>query len=138
MATGKGLWLLAGVLAADKNGKKAHQRLLSLPSFQHPVPWLGLDASQYDALLLPGGHAKGGARQYLESEKLQAVTAHFFDHNKPVAAICHGVVLAARSISSKTGKSVLRGLKTTSLLSVQEKLAWWLTWLWLETTTAPT
>ncbi len=77
-------------------------------------------------------------RQYLESEKLQAVTAQFFDHNKPVAAVCHGVVLAARSISSKTGKSVLRGLKTTSLLSVQEKLAWWLTWLWLETTTAPT
>ncbi len=36
-----------------------------------------------------------------------------------------------RSISSKTGKSVLHGLQTTSLLSVQEKLAWWLTWLWL-------
>lgn len=131
MVTGKGLWLLAGVLAADKNGKKAYQRLLSLPSFQHPVPWSSLDASQHDALLLPGGHAKSGMRQYLQSEKLQAVTAHFFDHNKPVAAICHGVVLAARSISSKTGKSVLHGLKTTSLLSVQEKMAWWLTWLWL-------
>ena len=131
IVTGKGLWLLAGVLAADKNGKKAYQRLLSLPSFQHPVTWSSLDASQHDALLLPGGHAKGGVRQYLESETLPAVTAHFFDHNKPVAAICHGVVLAARSISSKTGKSVLHGLRTTSLLSFQEKLVWWLTWLWL-------
>jgi len=39
--------------------------------------------------------------------------------------------LAARSVSSKTGKSVLHGLRTTSLLSFQEKLAWWLTWWWL-------
>lgn len=131
MATGKGLWLLAGFLAADNNGKRAYQRLQSLPAFQHPVPWSSLDVHTYDALLLPGGHAKSGMRKYLESTELQAVTAHFFDHSKPVAAICHGVVLASRSISSKTGKSVLHGHKTTSLLNVQEKVAWWLTWWWL-------
>ncbi|DBA65910.1 TPA: hypothetical protein ACH3X2_002935 [Trebouxia sp. C0005] len=70
-------------------------------------------------------------RQYLEGNKLQAVTAHFFHYMKPVAAISHGVVSAARSILSKTGKSALHGLETTTLLSAQEKLAWWLTWLWL-------
>ncbi len=131
MATGKGLWLLAGVLAADQNGRRAYQRVQTLPSFQSPVSWSSLAPEKYDALLLPGGHAKGGMRQYLESEKLQIVTAHFFDHNKPVAAICHGVVLASRSTSSKTGRSVLHGHKTTSLLNIQEKLAWWLTWLWM-------
>lgn len=109
MVTNKGLWLLAGVLPADKNGKKAYQRLLSLPSFQRPVPWSSLDASPYDALLLPGGHAKGGMRQYLESEKLQAVTAHFFDH-KPVAAICHGLVLAARSVLQRLESLSCMGL----------------------------
>ncbi|KAA6422565.1 MAG: DJ-1 family [Trebouxia sp. A1-2] len=80
------------------NGKKAYQQVLSLPSFQHTVPWWSLDASQHNAHLLPGGHAKGGVRQYLQGNKLQAVTAHFFHYKKPVAAISHGVVSAARSI----------------------------------------
>src|SRR5438045_8840077 len=56
-------------------------------------------ASAFDALLLPGGHRARGMREYLESEILQRHVASFFDKEKPVAAICHGVLLAARSIS---------------------------------------
>ena len=40
------------------------------------------------------------------------------------AAICHGVVLAARSISAKTGKSVLYGRRTTALTWKLERSAW--------------
>jgi putative intracellular protease/amidase len=63
-------------------------------------------------------------RQYLEDPFLQRFVADFFDADKPVAAICHGVVLAARSISSRTGKSVLSGRKTTALTWTLEKAAW--------------
>jgi hypothetical protein len=41
-----------------------------------------------------------------------------------VAAICHGVVLAARSTSAKTGKSVLYGRRTTALTWKLERSAW--------------
>jgi putative intracellular protease/amidase len=50
--------------------------------------------------------------------------AAFFEADRPVAAICHGVVLAARSVSRRTGKSVLFGRKTTALTWKLEKSAW--------------
>jgi putative intracellular protease/amidase len=61
-------------------------------------------------------------REYLESSILQAVVADFFAADKPVAAICHGVLLAARS-RRKDGRSVLYGRKTTALTWTQEKTA---------------
>ncbi|HMP18574.1 MAG TPA: DJ-1/PfpI family protein, partial [Gemmatales bacterium] len=44
----------------------------------------------YDALVLPGGRAPEYLR--LNKQVLQMVR-HFFDSNKPVAAICHGLQL---------------------------------------------
>ena len=64
--------------------------------------------------------------EYLESAVLQGAVAEFFDAGKPVAAICHGVVLAARSVSPRTGKSVLHGRKTTALTWKLERSAWML------------
>jgi putative intracellular protease/amidase len=63
-------------------------------------------------------------RDYLESEVLQRHVVGFFDGEKPVAAICHGVVLAARSISPRTGRSVLYGYQTTALTWALENSAW--------------
>ena len=86
----------------------------------------------FSAMILPGGHA-AGIKPYLEDRVLQAFVAEFFENKnehgceKPVAAICHGVVLAARSISKATGRSVLYGKKTTALTWQQEKAAWSLT-----------
>ena len=54
-------------------------------------------------------------RQYLESEVLQEVVVGALADGKPIAAICHGVLLAARSIDPTTGRSVLYGRKTTAL-----------------------
>lgn len=71
-------------------------------------------------------------REYLESATLQALVAAFFATGKPVAAICHGVLLAARSRDA-AGRSVLYGRRTTALTWRQEKAAdglarigrWW-------------
>ena len=63
-------------------------------------------------------------REYLESAILQRVVAGFFDAGKPAAAICHGVVLAARSISPRSGRSVLHGRRTTALTWSLERSAW--------------
>ena len=45
---------------------------------------------------------------------------------KPVAAICHGTVLAARA-RGKDGRSVLHGRRTTGLTRQLEMLAWRIT-----------
>ena len=41
-----------------------------------------------------------------------------------MAAICHGVLLAARSVNPATGRSVLHGRKTTALTWALERTAW--------------
>jgi putative intracellular protease/amidase len=68
-----------------------------------------------------GGHRARGMRQYLESTDLQRVVLDFFLREKPVAAVCHGVLLAARTMNPATGRSVLYGRKTTALTWALER-----------------
>jgi len=52
----------------------------------------GLDPAGYDALVIPGGRAP----EYLRlNDKVLDLIRHFFDNDKPVAAICHGAQLLA-------------------------------------------
>jgi protease I len=129
MVTGEGLGLLAPLLRADRNGRSAYDAMIASPEFRTPLRYEAIADNPFDALLLPGGHAKG-MKPYLESTLLQQTVTAFFVRNKPVGAICHGVVLAARS-KAASGKSVLHGRKTTALLRSQELLAWTLTRLYL-------
>jgi putative intracellular protease/amidase len=50
-----------------------------------------------------------------------------FRADRPVAAICHGVVVAARALDPSTGRSVLHGRTTTALTWALERRAWSLT-----------
>jgi len=119
----KRLKLVGLVLRADRNARSDWRELLHNAAFRAPLAHAQVRAGDFAALLLPGGHAQG-MREYLESAVLQRVVAEFFDAGKPVAAICHGVVLAARSTSTKTGKSVLYGRRTTALTWKLERSAW--------------
>ena len=136
MLTGKGLdpWgaipllrnlpLVGLLMRANRDARKAYAEMIVDPNYVAPQRWDAIDASAFDALLLPGGHRARGMREYLESEILQRHVASFFDEEKPVAAICHGVLLAARSISKHTRRSVLWGYQTTALTWAFENSAW--------------
>ncbi len=130
MVNGERLGLLAPFLRADRNGRNAYDAMVASSEFQAPLRYDAIRGESFDALILPGGHAKE-MRPYLESAILQGVVAEFFAANKPVGAVCHGVVLAARSRTA-AGKSVLYGRRTTALLRGQELLAWNLTRLYLD------
>lgn len=131
MLDGSKLGIWKSALMARKDAVKAHNELIKTTNFCNPLKYSDLKENNFDALLLPGGHDKA-VKEYLESAVLQNFIVDFFNADKPVAAVCHGVVLAARSINPKTGKSVLYNLKTTSLLKSQELLAYNLTRLWLK------
>jgi putative intracellular protease/amidase len=136
MLTGEGLDLwgaipllrnfpLVGLLMrANRDAREAYAELIVDSNYAAPLRWESVDVSAFDALLLPGGHRARGMRDFLESEVLQRHVAGFFDEEKPVAAICHGVLLAARSISKRTGRSVLHGYQTTALTWAFESSAW--------------
>ncbi len=129
MLTGKGLGILAPMFRADANGQQAYRELEKSREFRQPLRYEEIRARDFDALLLPGGHASG-MKPYLESEVLQSAVAEMFQDQKPVAAICHGVLVAARS-NSRSGRSVLFGKRTTALPKNMEMTAWALTCAWL-------
>jgi protease I len=129
MMTGKGLGIFAAFMKANAIGRSSYLEMTQSMEFRGPMAYAEIVAAEFDALLLPGGHAPG-MRQYLESALLQSVVAEFFERNSPVGAICHGVLLAARS-RSKQGRSVLYGRKTTALTKNMELAAWTLTRVYL-------
>lgn len=126
MISGEGLGLFAGALRADAHGAGAYARLETSGALDRALDHEALVPDDYDAIVLPGGHAPG-MRPYLESPSLQRFVARFFATGRPVAAICHGVLLAARSMITDGDRSVLFGRRTTALLRRQEGLAWRLT-----------
>lgn len=118
--------MIFGQLGADPEPKHFYHQLLAAPAFRSPSSWLDLDVAAFDGLLLAGGHAPG-MRQYLGDAALRQHVVQFWALDRPVAAICHGVLVLARSIDPATGRSVLDGRRTTCLTKWQEGLAYGLT-----------
>ncbi|HDD63757.1 MAG TPA: DJ-1/PfpI family protein [Thermoprotei archaeon] len=59
-----------------------------------------VNPEEYDGLIIPGGRAP----EYMRlSPELEKIVKHFFEKNKPVAAICHGplVLLAYGLVKGK-------------------------------------
>ena len=111
--------VLFGKLGAEPEPKAFYAEMIQSASFQHPLAWASLNAADFDALVLPGGHAPG-MRQYLGSTLLQQKIAEFWATPKPVGAICHGVLPLARS-------GVLRDARTTCLTKPMERTAYFIT-----------
>lgn len=130
MLTGEKLFIWKKLLVARKDAVKAFYEMIKSDSFKNPKTY-DVNEEDYSGILLPGGHDKG-IKEYLESKYLQNLIVDFFKSNKPVGAICHGVILVARSINFDTGRSVIYDYKTTSLLKSQELLGYNLTKLWLK------
>ena len=110
------------LLRANRDGRRAYAALERDPHFRAPMAWDAVSADDFDGLVLPGGHRARGMRPYLESAVLQRLVTAFFDADKPVGAICHGVLLVARSRRAD-GRSVLHGRRTTALTWAQERAA---------------
>ena len=117
--------VLFGKLGAEPEAIAFYDELTEDPAFTAPLSWLDLDLTAYDGLLLPGGHAPG-MRQYLGSAQLQSSITRFWATGKPVGAICHGVLVLARSRDSN-GRSVLAERRTTCLPKYLERGGYLLT-----------
>ncbi len=131
MLTGRGLGPWKAILQARSDAIEAYRQMTRESGFQKPLRYEELRISDYAGLVLHGGHAPG-MRPYLESDRLHRLAAEFLSAGKPVGAICHGVLLAARARDGK-GRSILFGRRVTTLLRSQEMAAYNMTRLWLGT-----
>jgi putative intracellular protease/amidase len=136
MVTGRGLdfWsrvpglgravVVGRFLRANRDARTAYARMVDSAEYRQPIAWAEARLDDVDGLLLPGGHRARGMRGYLESDVLQRLVSDAFSRGMLVAAVCHGVLLAARSVDPVTGRSVLYGRKTTALTWELERRAW--------------
>lgn len=118
--------VIFGKLGAYDEPKRFYWELAETKRFRAPVAWADLRPADFDALLLPGGHAPG-MRQYLSSALLQGKVAEFWRLDRPVGAICHGVLVLARTKDPVTGRSVIADRRTTCLPKYMERGAYYLT-----------
>jgi len=111
--------VMFGQLGAKDEPKRFYAEMSASPKFEKPITWDAMDPAAFDALVLPGGHAPG-MKQYLAGEKLHERVAAFARTGKPMAAICHGVLVLARA-------GALKGRKTTCLPKYMERTAYLIT-----------
>jgi putative intracellular protease/amidase len=105
---------LRGPLGPGPAGLEDYRAMTAEAAFQRPICYAEIDTAAYDALLLTGGHAPG-MKQFLESTVLQQKVVEFFQEGKGVGAICHGVLVLARSIDPRSSKSVIYNYRVTAL-----------------------
>ena len=118
---GEGLPSLAKSLAARPDNVRVYAAMRKDKNFQTSKRWRDIDPENYDALVLPGGHAEG-VKPYLESAHVHNICKEFFARKAPVSSVCHGILALARA-RREDGKSILYGYKVTGLTSFQENLA---------------
>ena len=114
---------MLGMFGASGEVKGFYRELEQAPEFQKPIAYGDIEPQSFGGLVLPGGHAPG-MKQYLGSEVLQQKVAAYWALGRPVAAICHGVLVLARARDAQTGKSVLAHSRTTCLPKYMERMAY--------------
>jgi putative intracellular protease/amidase len=115
--------VLFGQLGAAPEARAFYDELTRAPEFAATAAWDSVDVSGFDGLLLAGGHAPG-MRQYLGSPVLRTQVARFWQSRRPVGAICHGVLVLARTVDLDTGLGVLAPRQTTCLPKYMERSAY--------------
>jgi putative intracellular protease/amidase len=115
--------VIFGRLGAAPEPRTFYAELTAAPEFAATLAWDSLDPGGFDGLLLPGGHAPG-MRQYLGSPVLREQVARFWLSGRPVGAICHGVLVLARTRDPETGRPVLAERQTTCLPKYMERSAY--------------
>jgi putative intracellular protease/amidase len=120
--------VIFGRLGAAAEPKAFYAEMQADEEFHAPLGWADVAPEEFDGLILPGGHAPG-MRQYLGSDLLRRKVAEYWALERPVGAICHGVLILARTCRSTTGRSLLYGRRTTCLPKYMERAAF-LTTAW--------
>jgi putative intracellular protease/amidase len=118
--------VIFGKLGATAEPRSFYAELQSDERFRAPLTWDDVRVDEFDGLILPGGHAPR-MRQYLGSEVLRRKVAEYWALDRPVGAICHGVLVLARTCDPTTGRSLLYGRRTTCLPKYLERSAFFST-----------
>ena len=115
--------VIFGQLGAEAEPKVFYAEMQQDEQFRAPLAWADVEPREFDGVILPGGHAPR-MRQYLGSQVLRSKVAEYWALDRPLGAICHGVLVLARTNDPTTGRSLLYGRRTTCLPKYMERAAY--------------
>lgn len=78
-----------------------------------------IDVENYDALFIPGGH--GPMFDLCCDEVLAKTVEYFYEHNKIIASLCHGVC-GLLSAETPEGRPMVEGKTLTSFSNKEEEI----------------
>lgn len=111
---------LGKVVIKSGDTDKRYEDRAFMDLLEDTVAITDVDAAEYDALYLPGGH--GTMFDLPDNPDLARVVGEMYDAGKYVTAVCHGpagLLSAARA----DGRPVVEGKKVTGFAPAEEKLA---------------
>jgi putative intracellular protease/amidase len=115
-----------GPFPARPEALTAYNAMLQNPRYAGAMTWADAVSWDPDGVVFPGGHA-AGVKPYLESPSVQKIALAAHRRGATIGAICHGVLVLARTTDPQTGRGILDGKTVTALTKSLERSALWLT-----------
>ncbi len=113
---------LGGVSPVDENSMSCSNPIewdTCIQILRQTVKLDEVDIDKFDAVYFPGGH--GPMFDLAFDENVKNIVEYFYNKNKIISAICHGVV-ALVSAKDAEGSSILKNKKVTSFTNKEEHI----------------
>jgi putative intracellular protease/amidase len=92
------------------------QEAMNFLSNSHPLE--EINASNFDVVFLPGGH--GPMWDLADNKRLNQLLEAFNNENKPIGAVCHGVVCLL-ALKNNEGEVLIKGKQLTCFSNSEEE-----------------
>ncbi|SDY20290.1 MULTISPECIES: type 1 glutamine amidotransferase domain-containing protein [Salimicrobium] len=93
------------------------ENLDAKPMLENTTPISSLNAEDFDAVFLPGGH--GTMFDFPDNEKLQSMLRETYESKKPLAAVCHGPA-ALVNVKLSDGQYIVQGKSVNAFTDAEE------------------
>lgn len=93
------------------------ENLDAKPLLENTTPIDSLNAEDFDAVFLPGGH--GTMFDFPDNEKLQNIIKSIYEAKKPVAAVCHGPA-GLVNVKLSDGQYIVEGKRINAFTDAEE------------------
>jgi len=108
------------IILATRNTKRFLKDIEAMNFLAHSMLLSAIKADDFDVVFLPGGH--GPLWDLANNEILKQLLEAFHRNDKPIGAVCHGVV-GLVSLQNDIGEPLVKGKQLTGFSNSEEKSA---------------
>jgi putative intracellular protease/amidase len=108
------------IIIATRNTKRFLKDAEAMNCLAHSIMLSAVKADDFDVVFLPGGH--GPLWDLADNKILKQLLESFSRNDKPIGAVCHGVV-SLLSLQNDNGDFLVKGKQLTGFSNSEEELS---------------